>query len=725
MRNIIKNKNHNSYFYTQTSKEIPMIQKTLFFSFIALILISACTTKQQMETNPLIKDYNTPFKIAPFEQIKNKHYKPAFSKGMEQQKQNIDAIVNNNETPTFTNTIEAFEYSGPLLSKVASVFYNLTGANTNDSLKAIAQEVAPLLSKHNDDIKLNQGLFTRIKTVYDKKDELNLSLEENKLLTETYKTFERGGANLADEVKDEFRQINEKLAVLTLKFSDNVLNETNNYMMIVENKDDLAGLSKNTITNAAQLATEKGQDGKWIFTTQKPSMIPFLQYAKNRSLREKLFKAYINRGDNDNEYDNKEIIAEITSLRIKRANLLGYKNHASFILAENMAKTPETVNEKLASLLKKSLVVAKQEVKDMQQIINEEGAKFNLEAWDWWFYAEKVKMKKYNLDENEIRPYFQLNNVIDGVLYTANQLYGLQFEKKEGVPLPHANALAYEVKEADGAPIGILFMDYYTRPSKKGGAWMSSYQKQEIRDGKNIPPIITMVCNFASPNGTTPSLLSIDEVQTVFHEFGHALHGLLSKCKYESLSGTSVPRDFVELPSQIMEHWATHPELLKYYAKHYETGKIIPNELIAKIKNSGKFNQGFMTTEYLAAAILDMDYHTITEPIATDINTFESESIKNMKLIPEIVSRYRSAYFRHIFSGGYSAGYYAYIWAGILDSDAFDSFEEKGIFDNETATKFRKNILERGGTEDPMELYKRFKGTEPDENALLKDRGLI
>jgi peptidyl-dipeptidase Dcp len=702
-----------------------MFKKITLLAFGTLLALGACKNKTQMETNPLLVDYTTPFKIAPFEDIKGEHFKPAFIKGIEEQSKNIEAIVNNNETPSFANTIEALEYSAPLLNKVSSVFYNLTSCNTNDTLKAIAQEVAPLLSKNNDDIKLNQALFARIKKVYNQKDALNLSLEEEKLLTETYKTFERGGANLADDVKDEFRQINEKLAVLTLKFGDNVLNETNNYMMIVDKKEDLSGLSQGSIDAAALTAKNNGLEGKWVFTTKKPSMIPFLQYAENRELREKIFKAYINRGDNNNEFDNKKIITDITALRARRANLLGYKNHASFILDENMAKTPETVNAKLASLMDKAQLVAKQEVKDMQQIIDEEGGNFNLEAWDWWYYAEKVKMKKYQLNENEIRPYFQLENVVDGVLYTANQLYGLQFEKKEGLPLPHPDAIAYEVKEADGAHVGILYMDFYTRESKKGGAWMSSYRKQETREGQNIAPIITINCNFSPASEDTPSLLSIDNAQTLFHEFGHALHGLLSNCKYESLSGTAVPRDFVELPSQIMEHWSIHPELLRYYAKHYKTGEIIPDELIAKIENSGKFNQGFMTTEYLAAAILDMDYHTITEPLTTDVDNFEKESMAAMDLIPEIVSRYRSTYFQHVFSGGYSAGYYAYIWAGILDSDAFDSFEENGIFDKETATKFRKNILEKGGTEDPMLMYKKFKGADPDENALLRDRGLI
>ncbi len=702
-----------------------MKRKTLFFTLTSLLCIVGCTTKSKMETNPFFVEYNTPFKIAPFEEIKNQHYMPAFIKGMEEQNKNIAAIVENTEAPTFKNTIEALEYSDDILSKVSNVFYNLKSSNTNDSIKAIAQEVAPLLSKHSDAIFLNKDLFKKIKTVYNQKDQLNLPKEAAKLLTETYESFARGGANLPEDAKEEFSKINGRLALLTLQFGDNVLNETNNYIMVVDNEADLKGLPKNAIDAAAQLATKKGYEGKWLFTTQKPSLIPFLQYAENRDLREKIFNAYINRGDNNNEYDNKKIISEIVSLRIRRAELLGYKNHASYVLERNMAKTPEAVYQKLTYLMNKAQVVAKKEAKDMQQIINSEGGNFKLQPWDWWYYAEKVKMKKYNLDENEIRPYFELKNVIDGALYTANQLYGLQFEKKEGLPLPHPDAIAFEVKESTGEHVGILYMDFHPRESKRGGAWMNSFRKQHRRDDIDITPIITMVCNFTSPTESTPSLLSIDEVETLFHEFGHCLHGLLSDCTYRSLSGTSVPRDFVELPSQVMEHWSTHPTLLKYYAKNYKTGEIIPDELIAKIENSGKFNQGFATTEYLAAAILDMDYHTLTEPIEGDINEFEKASIQKMNLIPEIVSRYRSTYFQHVFAGGYSAGYYAYIWAAILDSDAFDSFEEKGIFDNETATKFRTNILEKGGTEDAMEMYINFKGNEPDENALLRDRGLI
>ncbi len=702
-----------------------MIRKTLLITINALLILGACTTKHKMETNPLLEEYNTPYKIAPFEAIKDKHYMPAFIKGMEEQNENIKAIVENSEAPSFKNTIEALEYSDVLLTKVSNVFYNLIGSNTNDSLKAIAKEIAPLLSKHNDAIYLNQDLFKRIKTVYDQKDELSLSVEEKKLLTETYEGFARGGANLPEEAKAEFSKINGELAVLTLQFGDNVLNETNDYTMVVDDESDLKGLPQTSIDAAAQLAKSKGQEGKWIFTIHKPSMIPFLQYAENRGLREKIFKAYINTGDNNNEFDNKEIIRQIVDLRIKRAKLLGYDNHASFILERNMAKTPEAVNAKLESLMTKAQIVAKKEAKDMQQIINEEEGNFKLEPWDWWYYAEKVKKKKYNLEESEIRPYFELKNVIEGALYTANQLYGLQFIKNEKLPLPHPDAIPFEVKEADGSHLGVLYMDFHPRESKRGGAWMNSFRKEQKVNGEKITPIITMVCNFTAPTESTPSLLSLDEVETLFHEFGHSLHGLLSNCTYRSLSGTSVPRDFVELPSQVMEHWSTHPELLKYYAKHYKTGEIIPDELIEKIENSSKFNQGFATTEYLAAAILDMDYHTLTSPIEGDINEFEKASVSKMKLIPEIVSRYRSTYFRHIFAGGYSAGYYAYIWAAILDSDAFDSFEENGIFDKETATKFRKNILEKGGTEDAMEMYINFKGSEPNENALLEDRGLI
>ena len=692
---------------------------------LVLVVVSACQTKTPMNSNPLLNEYNTPFQIAPFDEIKLAHYKPAFMAAIAEQKENVAAIVQNTEAPTFENTIEALEYSGELLDKVSSVFYNQTSCNTSDSLKAIAKEVAPLMSALSDDIYLNVELFKKIKTVYEQKDELGLKGEQAMLLEKTYQAFTRGGANLPAESKEAFRKINEELSLLTLQFGDNVLNETNDYMMVVEKEEDLAGLTPGQIAAAAKTAKEKGLEGKWVFTTHRPSCTPFLQYSTNRALREKLFKAYINRGDNNNKYDNKEIIKKIVSLRVKRAKLLGYENHAAFILEKNMAKNPETVNEKLAFLMEKSLKVARKEVADMQKMIDAEGGNFKLEPWDWWYYAEKVKKQKYDLDETEIRPYFELKNVVDGILYTANNLYGLKFEKKTDVPTPHTDAIAFEVKEADDSHIGILFMDFHPRESKRGGAWMSSYRKQQVKNGKNITPVITMVCNFTSPTEDTPALLSYDEVTTLFHEFGHALHGLLSKCQYNSLSGTAVPRDFVELPSQVMEHWAAQPELLKVYGKHYKTGEVISDELIAKIQKSSKFNQGFATTEYLAAAILDMDYHTLTSELTEDPNKFEKEANAKMDLIPEIVNRYRSTYFNHVFSGGYSAGYYAYIWSGILDSDAFQAFRENGIFDKETATKFRQNVLERGGTEDPMVLYKRFRGAEPKMEALLNDRGLL
>lgn len=702
-----------------------MQKQTIFILFAFVMAMSACKTETDMNTNPFFNEYEAPFHIAPFSQIKAEHYKPAFEAGIKEQQQNIALIVENVNEPTFENTVEALEYSGPLLTKVSSVFYNLTSANTNDELKEIAKEIAPLLSKQNDDIYLNEELFKRIKTLYENKEKLALSGEQAMLLEKSYEAFVRGGANLPAESKDEFRKVNEELSLLTLKFGDNILNETNGYKLVIENEADLAGLTKGQIDAAAKTAKDNDQEGKWVFTTQNSSIFPFLQNSSNRALREELFKAYINRGDNGNEYDNKENIKKIVSLRLKRAQLLGYDNHASFILEKNMAKTPEVVNEKLAFLMEKSLRMAQQEIADMQKIIDAENGGFTLKPWDWWYYAEKVKKEKFDLDESEIRPYFELKNVVDGILYTANQLYGLQFEKRTDLPTPHPDAISFEVKEADGSHVGILFMDFHPRESKRGGAWMSSYRKQEVKEGKAIAPVITMVCNFTKATENAPALLSYDEVSTMFHEFGHALHGLLSKCQYPSLSGTSVPRDFVELPSQIMEHWAAQPELLKVYGKHYQTGEVISDELIAKIQNSAKFNQGFITTEYLAAAILDMDYHTLTQTLEMDPNDFEKESLVRMNLMPEIVSRYRSTYFNHIFSGGYSAGYYAYIWSAILDSDAFQAFRENGIFDQETATKFRENILERGGTEDPMVLYKKFRGAEPDEQALLNDRGLI
>jgi len=699
------------------------VKKTII-AFSILGLTFASCQKEEKVDNPFFADYETPFNVAPFEQIKAEHYMPGFNAGIEEQIKEIETIVTNSEVPSFENTIEAMDYSGTLLTKVSDVFFNLLSANTDSALQAIAKDVKPMLSKHSDDINLNEKLFARVKAVYEQKEELSLNTEQMMLLDKTYKGFVRGGANLPADKKDAFRKINGELSVLTLKFGDNVLAETNNFKLIIDNKEDLAGLPESAIKGAEETAKEAGMEGKWIFTLQKPSMIPFLQYADKRELREKLYKGYVNRGNKGNEFDNKEIIQKIVSLRVERANLLGYNTHADYILEKNMAKTSENVYKMLNKLWKPALKMAKAEVKMLQAMIKKEGGKFKLESWDWWYYAEKVRKAKYDLDENQLRPYFELNNVREGAFHVAKELFGITFEEIKDIPKPHPDATAYQVKEANGNHIGVLYMDFHPRASKRGGAWMSSYIKQFKKDGKHVAPVITNVCNFSKPTGDKPALLSFDEVETLFHEFGHGLHGLLSNCTYFSLSGTSVSRDFVELPSQVMENWASEPEVMKVYAKHYATGEVIPDELIEKIVKSGHFNQGFGTVEYLAASLLDMNYHTLTTAETIDPAKFEKEAMDKIGLIPEIYSRYRSTYFRHIFAGGYSAGYYAYIWAAVLDADAFNAFKETSLFDQKFAKAFRENILSRGGTDEPMKLYKTFRGQEPSIDPLLERKGL-
>ncbi len=678
------------------------------------------------EKNPLLSDFNTPFGVPPFDKIEVKHFEPAFIEAMNQQVQAIDAIVKNTDEPTFENTVVALEYSGAQLTKVLNVFYPLTSANTNPEIQALAQKLAPMLSRHSDDINLNPELFKKIKAVYETKDSLELTTEQDMLLTKIYKGFVRGGANLPDEKQARFREINEKLSQLTVQFGDNVLAETNNYQMVIDNKEDLAGLPDGVIAAAAEVAKNAGMEGKWVFTLQNPSWIPFLQYSEKRELREKLFTAYFMRGNNNNDNDNKKIIEQIVPLRLERAQLLGYSSHSHFILEENMAKDPSTVNNFLANLWEPALKRAKSEAYDMQKMIDAEKGNFRLQPWDWWYYAEKVRKEKYDLDENMLKPYFSLEGVKNGIFLLTQKLYGLQYEKLTNLPLYHEEAEVYEVKDADGSHIGILYLDFHPRATKRGGAWMTEYRGQHVtKDGKFVSPVVTLVMNFTRPSGDTPALLSLDEAQTFFHEFGHGLHGLLAKSTYPSLSGTNVSRDFVELPSQIMENWSTDPEFLKMYAFHYETGEAIPDELVKKMKESGSFNQGFATTEFLAAAILDMEYHTLESNTNIDAIKFEKDAMDKIGLISEIIPRYRSTYFQHIFSGGYSSGYYSYIWAGQLDADAYEAFKETGnIFDPETAKRFR-TLLEKGGTENPAELYREFRGADPNPEALLRQRGLI
>jgi len=675
--------------------------------------------------NPFFSEYQTPFGVPPFDFIETKHFLPAFEEGIKKHELEIDGILKNEEPASFENTIEVLDRSGELLSKVSSVFYNLTSCNTNDELQAVAKEVSPLISQHGDNIRLNPELFKRVKEVYDGKEDLDLTPEQMRLLDEAYKGFVRGGAKLGEEDQVRLREINKKLSMLSLQFGENLLAETNGFQMFIENEEDLAGLPESVKNAAAVAAKDAEKEGQWLFTLHKPSMIPFLQYSEKRELREKIFNGYISRGDNSNENDNKKNVAEIVNLRVEKAHLLGYEDHAAFILEENMSKTSETVYSFMNQIMEAALPVAKSEAENLQTMIDEERGDFKLEAWDWWYYTEKLKKKKYELDEEEIRQYFELENVRNGLFEVVRKLYGLQMTELQDIPKPHEDALAFEVKEADGTHVGILYMDFYPRASKRGGAWMSSYRKQYKKDGENILPVITTVFNFTKPAGDQPALISFEEASTMYHEFGHALHGLLSNCTYEGLSGTSVARDFVELPAQIMENWAAHPDVIKGYAKHFETGEVIPDELVSKLEASSHFNQGFITVEYLSAAYLDMDWHTLKEVTELDVNEFENKSMAKIGLIPEIVVRYRSPYFSHVFAGGYSAGYYSYIWAEVLDADAFEAFIETGdLFDQETAKAFRTNVLSKGGTEDPMELYMRFRGSKPGIDPLLKKRGL-
>jgi peptidyl-dipeptidase Dcp len=676
-------------------------------------------------TNPFFTEYNTPFNVPPFDKIDTSDYMPAFIQGMKEQNAEIEALVNNPKPPDFANTIDAIDKSGKLLTKVSKVFYNLNEANTNEQLQSIARDLDPLISKHNDDIFLNEKLFARIKNVYDRRKEMNLNDQQIRVVEKYYRDFERRGANLPKDKQEELRKVNAELSMLALTFGENLLAETNtNFKMVLDNKNDLDGLPQSVIDAAAETARDEGMTGKWVFTLAKPSMIPFLQYSKNRSLREKIYRGYFMRGNNGNKNDNKLIVAKIAKLRVTQANLLGYKNYASYVIEENMAKTPENVNEFLMKLWKAALPVAKKEAEEMQQIIDREGGKFKLQSWDWWYYAEKIHKEKYNLDESELKPYFSLSNVRDGMFHVANKLYGITFTKRSDLPVYQKDVETFEVQEADGRPLGILYLDYFPRDGKRGGAWCTDFRSNGWENGKKIDPVVSMVCNVTKPTADLPSLLTWDEVTTLFHEFGHSLHGLFTQGKYNRTAG-NVPQDYVELPSQVMENWASEPEVLRFYAKHYKTGSTIPEDLISKIQQSGLFNQGFETVEYLAAALLDMNYYTLTKPEELNVLEFENGVISRLELIPEILPRYRSTYFAHIFDGGYAAGYYVYIWAAVLDADAFDAFKQSGDIYNKTlAEKFRKYCLAESGDDEGMKQYEKFRGKEPSIEPLLKRRGL-
>lgn len=698
------------------------MQKAGMIFLTGVLIMAACTAPKNTDDNPFFQEWKTPYGVAPFDQIKDEHYMPAFKKGMAEHLAEIRQIAENPEPPTFANTLAAMEKSGKLLDKVSNVFFNLVSANTNDAKQALRRELSPMLSSHQDDIMLNAKLFQRIKTLYEDRDNLDLTGEQRRLLEDNYRDFVRGGANLNETDKAKLREINEKLSLLTVKFSDNVLKEDNAFELVLDEKD-LTGLPEGVKTAAAEAAKEKGYEGKWLFTLHKPSLIPFIQYSDRRDLREKLYKGYINRGDNNNEFDNKKILNDIANLRVRKANLLGYKTHADFVLEKTMAKNAQNVYNLLDQVWPAALNKAKEERAMMQKMIDAEGGKFKLASWDWWYYAEKIRQKEYQLDEDEIRPYLKIDNVINGAFILANKLYGLKFEEDKTIPRYHPEVKTYVVKNGQGEMIGVYLSDWFYRGSKRGGAWMNEFRAQSNMGGERILPIITNVGNFTKPTADTPSLLSLDEAATLFHEFGHALHGLLSNCTYPSISGTNVPRDFVEFPSQVMENWVLEPEMLKLYAFHYKTGEVMPQSLITKIKKAGKFDQGFATVEYMAASYLDMAWHTLIVEQDRDVTKFENGVFEKIGLIPEIISRYRSTYFRHIV-GGYSSGYYSYLWSEVLDADTFEAFKERGIFDRKTGESFRDNILSRGGTEDAMQMYIDFRGRKPEITPLLKRRGL-
>ena len=702
----------------------------------AAVLLVACSEAPAPEaeeapaepvaaSNPMLEDWDTPFGVPPFDRIDSEHYLPAFRAAMAMHSDEIAAITANAEAPTFDNTVEALELSGSMLSRVSRVFFAVDGANSDEVTKETAKIVAPELSAHRDNILLNKDLFERILAVYEQRDSLDLSPEQAHLLDETHKQFVRSGANLDDEAQARLREINSELAELSQQFGDNVLEETNNFELLVTDPADLGDLPESLVALAAEEAKRRGHDCDecWVFTLQRPSINPFLQYSPNREMRRKLFEGYAMRGDNDNEFDNKAIISRMVALRAERSALMGYDNHAAFVLSDNMAETSDNVYNLLDQIWRPALERAKEERADLQAMMEADGIDDRLRGWDWRYYTEKVRKAKYDLDDDALRPYFEVNAVRDGVFGLATALWGLQFEQRDDLPTWHPDQQVFEVREADGSHLAILYMDYFSRPSKRGGAWMNALRSQSNVDGF-VTPIVTNNFNFPAPTEGSPSLLSLTNAETFFHEFGHALHGMFSNVRYESLAGTSTPRDFVEFPSQVMENWMRQPEVLGMFAKHYQTGEPIPQEVVDKINASATFNQGFATVEYMAASYLDMAYHVLDSTESVEPRGFEDSAMADIGLIEEIIPRYRSGYFQHIFSGGYSAGYYSYIWSEILDADTFMAFQETDILDQETAARYREEILSKGGTRPGMELYRNFRGRDPEIGPLLEKRGL-
>jgi peptidyl-dipeptidase Dcp len=712
-------------FNTMTKKLINMIA-------LSVITLASCTSKPEQKTevqspNPFLTEYTTPFQVPPFDQIKNEHYLPAFEAGIAEQQAEIEAIVNNAEPATFENTVLPFDKSGQTLNRVSNVFFNLNECLTNDEMVSIAEQVLPMLSKHSDAIMMNPKLFERIDYVFQHRNDEEMGLDDQQIrVVEKYhQDFIRHGAGLPADKQEELSKINEQLSTLSLQFGNNLLKENAGYKLVIEDEKDLAGLPQTSVDAAAEQAKTDGMEGKWVFTLSKPSLIPFLQFANNRDLREKMYKAYYNRGDNNNEFDNKELINEMCKLRVQKAKLFGYDNYADYVLAVNMAQDSKKVDKFLIDIFNPAQKLAKKELAEMQAIADKEGAGIKLEGWDWWYYAEKLRKAKYDFDENYIKPYLTVDNVRNGMFTAANKLYGINFTKNGNLPIYYPGVETYEVKEANGDFLGILYMDYYPRDSKSGGAWCTSFRESgHDINGKKIYPVVSLVMNFTPASGDTPALLTWDETETMWHEFGHSLHAFFSDGLYSRTCG-NVPHDYVEMPSQIMENWVAEPEVIRMYAKHYKTGEVMPDSLITKIENSALFNQGFMTTELIAASILDMKYHELTEPQDLDVDAFEKQQMDAIGLMPEILPRYRSTNFAHIFNGGYSAGYYAYTWAEVLDKDAFNYFKSSGnLFNPELAASFRKNCLQECGNDEGMVQYRKFRGQEPDYEPYLKARGL-
>ena len=700
----------------------------IYYSVAAISIaatLSLSTSCMKKETNPFLEEYTTEYQIPPFDKIKAEHYIPAFEKGIEEARAEIKAIVNNPEEPTFDNTILALDNSGKLLGKVSYVFGALSECLNDSAMEKIAEVAYPMLSAYSDEVSMNDSLFIRVKALYDKKDSLGLNTAQLRLLEKNYKSFVRNGALLSPEQKDSLKEINQQLATLNLNFSTNILKETNKWELVVDNEADLSGLPASSIAVAAEEAEARGMKGKWVFTLHAPSRLPLLTYADKRELREKMYKGYTSLASNDNEFNNDANINAILKLRTQKARLLGFNSFADYQLDNVMAKTVAAAEDLLMKIWKPAIAKVKEEVADMQAYANKHGEKITIEPWDYYYYAEKVKKEKYNFSEDDVRPYFHVDSVRKGIFTLANKLYGITFTEMPDAPKYHPDVKVYDVKDAEGNHVAVFMTDYFPRDSKRQGAWMSEFKGESNVNGVSERPIIYNVGNFTKPTAETPSLLTIDEVETMFHEFGHGLHGMLTTATYSGQSGTNVDRDFVELPSQINEHWAFEPELLKEYAHHYVTGEVIPDTLVQKLVETGKFNQGFATTELAGAALLDIAWHKMALDKDVDVMAFEKSVADNLKMPREVQFRYRSPYFKHIFgSDQYASGYYTYLWAEVLDADGYELFKERGIFDPATAKSYLENILQPGDSEDPMTLFIRFRGQAPTVDALLENRGL-